>query len=99
LVGCAECISTECETVEVVIVDEYYRSAYTTIMFTGKVMVPVVHAAVYRITVAYNGVEYTIGGSDTYNKYKNMVGETAIGTLEIKTYDDGTVKYDIVSLE
>ena len=99
LVGCAECISTEYKTVEVVIVDEYHRSAYTQMMFTGKTFVPIVHPAVYRITVEYNGIQYTIDGSDPYNKYKNMVGETAIGALEIKTYDDGTVKYDIVSLE
>ena len=99
LVGCAECISTECETVEVVIVDEYHRSAYTQPVYTGKTVILITHAARYEITVEYNGVKYTISGSDTYNKYKNMVGETAIGTLEIKTYDDGTVKYDIVSLE
>ena len=99
LVGCAECISTECETVEVVIVDEYHRSAYTQFIFSGKTMIPITHAARYEIIVEYNGVKHTISGKDTYDKYKNMVGDTAIGTLEIKTYDDGTVKYDIVSLE
>lgn len=44
-------------------------------------------------------VEYTISGSDTYNKYKEKVGQIAIGALEIRTYDDGTVKYDITALE
>jgi hypothetical protein len=66
---------------------------------TGKTIVMVTHPAIWRITVEYNGVEYTVGGSDTYEKYEDKIGQTTIGELEIKTYDDGTVEYDIVSLE
>ena len=72
---------------------------YMTPVFNGKTTTMITHPAVYRITVEYNGVEYTISGSDTYNKYKEKVGKTTIGTLEIRTYDDGTVKYDIIALE
>ena len=99
LVGCAKLVSTECENVEVSIVDKYHRGMYVTPVFNGKTTVMITHPAVYRITVEYNDVEYTISGSDTYNKYKEKVGQTAIGTLEIRTYDDGTVKYDITALE
>ena len=99
LVGCAKLINTEYENVEVNIVDEYHRGMYVTPIRAGKVTTMVTHPAVYRITVEYNGVEYTISGSDTYNKYKEKVGQIAIGTLEISTYDDGTVKYDIIALE
>lgn len=99
LVGCAKCISTEYENVEVNIVDEYHRGMYTTPMRVGKVTTIQTHPAVYRITVEYNDVEYTISGSDTYNKYKDKVGQTTIGTLEIRTYDDGSVRYDITSLD
>lgn len=99
LTGCAKCISTEYENVEVNIVDEYHRGMYVTPIRAGKVTTMVTHPAVYRITVEYNGVEYTISGSDTYNKYKDMVGQTTTGTLEIRTYDNGSVRYDITSLE
>ena len=99
LAGCAKLINTEYENVEVNIVDEYHRGMYVTPIRAGKVTTMVTHPAVYRITVEYNGVEYTISGSDTYNKYKEKVGKTTIGTLEIRTYDDGTVKYDIIALE
>ena len=99
LVGCAKLVSTEYENVEVNIVDEYHKGMYTTPVFNGKTTMMVTHPAVYRIIVEYNGVEYTISGSDTYNKYKEKVGQIAIGTLEIRTYDDGTVKYDITELE
>ena len=99
LVGCAKLVSTEYENAEVNIVDEYHRGKYITPVFNGKTTTIITHPAVYRITVKYNGVEYTISGSDTYNKYKEKVGQIAIGTLEIRTYDDGTVKYDIIALE
>lgn len=65
----------------------------------GKVTTMQTHPAVYRITVKYNDVEYSISGSDTYEKYKEHIGEYTNGTLEIRTYDDGTIKYDILSLE
>ena len=99
LVGCTKLVSTECENVEVSIVDKYYRGMYLTPVFNGKTTTFITHPAVYRITVEYNGVEYTISSSDTYNKYKEKVGQTAIGTLEIRTYDDGSVKYDITALK
>lgn len=98
LTGCAKCISTEYENVEVNIVDEYHRGMYTIPIRAGKVTTMVTHPAVYRITVEYNGVHYTISGSDTYNKYKDMVGQTTTGVLETCTYDDGSIRYDIVSL-
>ena len=99
LVGCAKLINTEYENVEVNIIDEYHKGMYITPVFNGKTTTMITHPAVYRITVEYNGVEYTISGSDTYNKYKEKIGQTATGTLEIRTYDDGTVKYDIIALE
>lgn len=99
LTGCAKLVSTECKNVEVNIVDEYYRGMYVTPIFNGKTTSMITHPAVYRITVEYNGVEYTISDRDTYNKYKEKVGQIAIGTLEIRTYVDGTVKYVITELE
>ena len=48
------------------------------------------------ITIEYDGIEYNIFGSNTYNKYSDQIGEYVNGTLETKKYDDGTVRYDIV---
>lgn len=101
LVGCAKCISTETSTVQVKITDEYHRAAYVTMHYNlvTKTMLPQSHPAVHRIIVEYDGVEYDISGSDTYNKYSNKVGEYTNGTLQIKKYDDGTVRYNIIELE
>ena len=101
LTGCAKLVSTEYENVEVNIVDEKYSAPYTTYYYSPatKTMMPISHSAEYRIVVEYKDIEYSFRDKDTYNKYKDKVGETTIGTLEIRTYDDGTVKYDIIALE
>lgn len=87
--------------VQVKIIDEYHRAAYTTMYYNPatKTMMPQSHPAVYSITVKYNGVEYDISDSDTYNKYSDKIGEYVDGILETKKYDDGTVRYNIVDLE
>lgn len=95
LIGCAKLVNTANETVDVTIVDEYYRDEYITYAYTGKVLIPINHSATYEITVEYNGIRYTIDDEDTYKKYRTMVGNVVNAVLEIRTYDDGTVKYDI----
>lgn len=101
LVGCAKCISTETSTVQVKVTDKYHRAAYTTMRYNPatKTMLPQSHPAVHRITVEYHGVEYSISGSDTYRKYSTKIGEYVNGTLETKKYDDGAIKYRIISLQ
>lgn len=99
LTGCAKCVNTEISTVQVKITDEYYRPMYLTPVLSGKTTIIVHQPAVYKITVEYNGFKYNISDSDTYNKYSNKVGEYVNGTLEIKEYDDGTIKYNIIALE
>lgn len=99
LCGCAKCISTETTEVEVEITDEYHRGSYMTPMRVGKVTTFITHPAVYRIIVEYKGNEYTVNGKDTYDLYKDKIGETATGILETKTYDDESVRYNIISLK
>lgn len=98
LCGCSKCLSVEHETVEVKVVDTYYRGPWTQMIMSGKVMVPVHHAAVYRVSVQYEGLWYNIEGADAYNQYKNRVGETVPATMEIRTFVDDTIKRDIISL-
>lgn len=98
-VGCTKCINTEYKNVEVTIVDKYHRAMWMQPIVSGKITTYITHPAEYEITVEYNGVKHTIDNKDTYNKYKDKIGQTAIGELEIKTYDNGAVIYDIVSLE
>lgn len=99
LSGCTKCINTSYKNVKVKIADEYYRKAYYFPAFTGKVMMMVHRPAAYRITIEYNGTKYTINDRDIYEKYKDKIGENAIGVLEIREYDNGTTKYNIVEIK
>ena len=99
LLGCAKIIDTEYTDVEVTIVDAYHRNAYTTPVRIGNTMTVQTHPAVYRITVEYNGIEYDLKGSDIYDKYEDNVGHTSVGILRTRSYDNGTVKYDIIDLK
>lgn len=98
LVGCAKCVSTEYEDVEVRIVDGYHRGSWMQPIFNGETTTYITHPAVGHITVEYEGVEYTVGGSDTYHRYIGKIGQTVTGVLEIRKFDDGTVTYDVVGL-
>lgn len=97
--GCAECISTEYKNVEVTIVEEYHRDTWRQIVRVGKVATVITHPAVWQITVRYGDANYTINDRDTYNKYKEKIGETVVGRLEIRTYDNGETVCNIISLE
>lgn len=99
LAGCSKLISTEYKDVEVKIVDCCHRNSYTTWIFHSKGhMTPIRHSEVNTITVSYNDNQYVIGGKEVYYKYKDKIGETATGVLEIKNYEDGTKRFDIISL-
>jgi hypothetical protein len=97
-VGCAECISTEYTEVSVTIVNEYHCASRVRRVWTGKSFAMTTYPAQYKITVDYDGIEYTFDDKELYDKYKDKIGQTATGELEIKTYDDGTVTYDITSI-
>ena len=98
LTGCTKVINTEYKEVDVKITDIYYRAAYVTPLHAGKVRSLITHPAVYRTYIEYDGIEYTLSGSSIYNKYKNKIGQTVKGKLNIDTYDDNTVKYDIIEI-
>lgn len=98
LIGCAKLISTENKHVEVTIIDPYHRGAWTQPMMVGKTMTCITHPAVYEIHVEYDNIEYVINGRNKYDLFKNKIGQTVIGVLEIREYDDGTVMYDIIDL-
>lgn len=99
LTACAKVISTKEEVVQVKIVDEYYKAAWSQPVMIGKVMSAIYHPAQYIITVEYNGVNYDINDREAYGLYKSSIGEYTEGLLITTTYDDGTVKYDVTALK
>ena len=59
----------------------------------------ITYPATWCITIKYNNVEYDISGRDSYKKYYDKIGQSTVGVLEIRTYDNGTTKYKIVELK
>lgn len=98
LAGCSKLISTKYMDVEVKIIDCYHRDAYTTFVCRGKSTIPIRHSEVNTVTVDYDDNQYIIEGEEVYYKYKNKIGETVTGVLEIKNYEDGIKRFDIISL-
>ena len=98
LAGCSKLISTEYKDVEIKIIDCYHKDGYTTIISCGKSFIPIRHSEINEVTVDYNGNQYVIKGEEVYYKYKDKIGEPVTGTLEIKNYEDGIKRFDIISL-
>lgn len=98
LTGCAELVSTETREVDVIVIDSYHRNMWLQPIHAGKVTTWVTHPEINRITVLYNDIQYNIEGSDIYDQFKDDIGETVTGVLEIRTYDDGSTQSDIVGL-
>lgn len=99
LSGCGKLTSTKYKEVEVTIVGEYYQAEYNELLYEEKTFVRRTVPAIYEIIVKYDGIEYLIDNKDTYDKYKDSIGQTTIGTLEIQTYDDGMVRMGIKELQ
>lgn len=98
LSGCAKVISSESKEVEVTITDTYKRGSYTTFIHSGKSMIPITHAATYKIYVSYDGTEYSISGSKTYHAFKDKVGKKVKAISVTNTYDNGRTYSNITEL-
>ena len=101
LTGCVECISTETSTVNVKVIEQYHKDdgilyCYN-VSLKQTMMLP--DAAINRITVEYDGVQYSFDDQATYDKYFDKVGKYVKGTLETRKYGDGTIKQRIISLD
>lgn len=94
-----KCISTEYQEVTVEIVDAYHKGAWIQMMPTGKSIVTVPHAAKYEITVQYEENKYTINDKDVYAKYWDKIGHQTSAIMEVKTYEDESIEYNIQTLK
>ena len=97
--GCAKIIETRTEKVEVLIIDEYHKSAWVQPIKVGKATTTIAHSSQNKITVEYNGTEYTVDDKEVYCNYKEKVGETATGIFEVRYYDNGHTDIVLIGLE
>ena len=95
LVGCKKMASIETKIVGAVIEDVHYSAAYAVPVYTGKVTTVRVQPATYKTYLLYNGTCFSVNGHNTYNYCKNHIGEIVDCVLEVITYKDNTIDYDI----
>lgn len=96
VVGCAEIVNTETETVKATIIEVDKDPARTTM--AGKV--PIMHPAYYDILLRYENIETWIDVTrDEYYKYAVLVGTTIDVMLVTVYYDNDTVKQRLELVE
>ena len=99
LTGCKKCVEKFNSTVQVEIVNEYYKPEQINYyMDSSGHLKREWDYAEYEITVRYDGIEYSLRDESTYRKYHGRIGEKVQGILRTKKYDDGSVKEWIIGL-
>lgn len=93
-------VDEKTQTVEAVITDASRHGGNTSLIYTGKVLVPVRHREWYEITVSYNDKKYSVTSDDedAYDEYRDKIGETVSAELVTKERKDGSVTTEITSI-
>lgn len=99
LSGCQKCVSIDYETVSAKIVDEEHDDSYLMPMYVNNHLTYILYPSTNKIVVEYNDNKYSIYSYETYEKYCNSVGEYVEADFKVKTYEDGTKSYSLVSLQ
>jgi hypothetical protein len=101
-VGCAKVISTEHKTVQVKIIDLYYKPEEVVKHITNingkKKTNYTTKRAEYRVTVEYDSKQYNFRDKEYYYKAENKKSQCINGMLEIKTYGDKTSREEIIDI-
>jgi hypothetical protein len=91
-VSCAELVNTETREVDATVTDVCYKAAWTQMIWSGKVMIPIMHPAKYEVTFAYANATLTVDDKELYDYYKDKIGDTVKCDLIIEYCDDGTIR-------
>lgn len=91
--GYNKVIKEETIKTKIKITDKDYRESYTTMIFTGKVCIPVNHPSEYNVEYEYKGIKKSIEDEDFYNKVNE--NEDVVVNLHVIYYEDDTISFDI----
>lgn len=97
--GCAELVSSETITVNAEISNTYHSGFYQTTMKIGNTTTYITHPESWATYIIYEDKEYVIGTKEIYDLCKDRNGETVQATFIVKTYDNGTVIYNLTDVE
>ena len=91
--GYNKVIKEETVKTKVKIIDKDYRESYTTMIFTGKVFIPIRHPPEYNVKYEYKGIKKSIEDEDFYNRVNE--NEEVVVNLHVIYYEDDTISFDI----
>ena len=91
--GCAEVKEQDSMLVPAILVDTHYKGMWIQPIISGKSVTMVTHPADYDLIFEHEGQRYNLDvDSETYNTYKNAVGQKFDMELVFTTYTDDTEK-------
>lgn len=91
--GYNKVIKEETIKTKVKIIDKDYSESYTSMIFTGKVFIPVQQPAEYNVKYEYKGIKKLIDDEDFYNRVNE--NEEVVVNLHVIYYEDDTISFDI----
>lgn len=99
LSGCSELVERTHINDYVTITDADYSPGYSSIYLIGGTIYDDTVDPDYIIEYEYNGTEDCVDDEDIYNKYRDKIGEKVPAVIRVDTYDDGTIKYIVESVD
>ena len=100
LAGCKKVTNTYELRADAIIEDTYHKNAWTQFHYSAstKSMTTIHHPERNEVSIRYNGEVYTLNNENTYEYCKDKIGQSVPCILEVKEYNDGSLKQEIVAV-
>lgn len=98
--GCKKVTNTYELRVNAVIEETYHENAWRELEYSpsSKKVRTINHPEVNITAIRYNGKRFVLNNKNTYNYCEDKVGQSVPCILEVKEYDDGSTKEEIVAV-
>ena len=98
--GCKKVTDTYELRVGAVVEDTYHKESWTELQYhsSTKSMSTIHHPEHHRVLIRYNNESFVLDNKNTYEYCKDKIGQSVPCILEVKEYDDGSTKEEIVAV-
>ena len=100
LSSCKKVTDTYELRVNAVVENTYHKESWTELQYnlSTKSMSTIHHPERNKVLIRYNGEVYTLNNENTYEYCKDKIGQSVPCILEVKEYNDGSLKQEIVAV-
>ena len=98
--GCKKVKDTYELRVNAVVEDTYHKKAWAQFQYhaSTKRTTTIRHPERNEVSIRYNGEVFTLDNKNTYEYCKDKIGQSIPCILEVKEYNDGSLKQEIVAV-